>query len=215
MRLQDVIASFNEARDWDEYHDPKDLLLALQTELGELAEHYHWSDDEDIEKLHRDAHEEIREELADVFIYLFDFANKLDIDVPKAVRAKMEKNAKRYPVTEHGSPGPEKQLKFWEPLPSKILNGEKDTTWRVDDDRNLRAGDHLSLVTKAGDTFATAEIVWTKRTTFSELDAEDTDGHESFESDEDMYEQYNAYYPETNIGPDTPLKVVKFSLLDT
>ena len=77
----------------------KDILLALFTEMGELAECYHWLSDEEVSQVHLDLNKKknIEEEVADVFIYLLIFCHKTDIDLLKVFKEKMEKNKLKYP----------------------------------------------------------------------------------------------------------------------
>ncbi len=105
-----------------------------------------------------------------------------------------------------------KQLKFSEPLPKLILRKEKDTTWRINDSKNLTVSDKLSLCSVDGKEFAQAEILWVKETLFAHLTYEDIEGHESFTSDEEMFATYKGYY-KMEVTSQTPLKVVKFRLL--
>lgn len=104
-------------------------------------------------------------------------------------------------------------LKFYEPLPEQILAGEKRTTWRIGDEKGIERGDRLRLL-DADDgnaEFARADVVWVKHTTFGALTDEDRRGHESYASEAEMYETYGDYY-DIDVGPDTPLKVVRFAL---
>jgi hypothetical protein len=105
-----------------------------------------------------------------------------------------------------------KPLKFSEPLPEKVLEGEKDTTWRIGDEKEISVNDELSLRTVEGEEFARARVLWVKNTIFGRLTEEDREGHESFDSREEMYRTYSDYY-DTEVGPDTKVKVVKFRLL--
>ena len=97
--IQDKLAKFAEERDWDQFHSPKNLVMALTSEVGELNELFQWLTEEqssmkdDIGKV-----EEIRKEIADIFIYLLRLADKLDIDIEEAIREKIEINAKKYPI---------------------------------------------------------------------------------------------------------------------
>jgi len=102
-----------------------------------------------------------------------------------------------------------KELKFSEPLPNLVLDGSKDTTWRVGDQKNIIGGDLLSLRHSSGEEFAKAEVLEVRETTFGELTEQDKDGHESFSSDEEMYQTYSGYYG-TEVTPKTKLKVIKF-----
>ncbi|MBQ3439759.1 MAG: nucleotide pyrophosphohydrolase [Bacteroidales bacterium] len=90
--LMNDIDEFTRERDWDQFHDPKDLALALSIEASELLEAYLWktSKEASIDK--------VKEELADVFNYAFLIASKYGFDVEEIVRDKMAKNAEKYPI---------------------------------------------------------------------------------------------------------------------
>lgn len=105
-----------------------------------------------------------------------------------------------------------KQLKFAEPLPKLVLDGQKDTTWRINDDKEITAGDQLSLCYNDRREFTKAEVIWVKETTFENLTKEDKEGHEKFSSDEEMYKTYSGYY-KMKVEPKTRVKIVKFRLL--
>lgn len=105
-----------------------------------------------------------------------------------------------------------KRLKFSEPLPEMILSGEKDSTWRIDDDKDITIDDILSLCHNDGTEFAKAKVKWVKYTRFRYLTEEDKQGHESFSTDEEMYRTYSAYYG-MNVLPDTALKIIKYELI--
>lgn len=105
-----------------------------------------------------------------------------------------------------------KQLKFSEPLPQLILVGEKNTTYRINEEKGIIAGDELSLCYNDGEEFAKAKVLSTKETAFKDLTKEDKEGHERFSSDDEMYNTYSGYY-NIKITPKTRLKVIKFKLL--
>lgn len=86
------IRQFTEDRDWDQFHNGKDLALALSIEASELNEAFLWKDAKDVKI------EKVKEELADVFNYAFLMADKYGLDVREIVRAKLAKNAAKYPV---------------------------------------------------------------------------------------------------------------------
>lgn len=90
--LMNDIDSFTRERDWDQFHNPKDLAIALSIEASELLETFLWKESEgaNIDK--------VKEELADVFNYAFLMASKFGFDVDEIVREKMAKNAAKYPV---------------------------------------------------------------------------------------------------------------------
>lgn len=90
-----IINRFNEERDWDQYHNGKDLALSLVLEASELLEVYQWSRN-DLDCL--DKKEQIKEELADVLIYAVQIAEKYGLDLDEIVKAKIKANAEKYPV---------------------------------------------------------------------------------------------------------------------
>lgn len=90
--LMQEIDAFTQERDWDQFHNPKDLALALSIEAAELLEVYLWKQPEEAKK------EKVKEELADVFNYALLIASKYDFDVAEIVRAKLARNAEKYPV---------------------------------------------------------------------------------------------------------------------
>lgn len=97
-RLEAVLAEFARARDWDQYHTPRNLLLALTGEVGELAEIFQWQTDAQAEAIMSTGKaEHVRQEVADVFLYLMRLAMVLGIDLDAAVRDKIALNAQKYP----------------------------------------------------------------------------------------------------------------------
>ena len=90
--LTDQLTQFRDARDWEQFHNPKDLALALSIEASELLEAFLWKSPEeaDIEK--------VKEELADVFAYSLLLADKLKLDINQIVLDKIKKNEEKYPV---------------------------------------------------------------------------------------------------------------------
>lgn len=98
--LKSSVLAFVRARDWEQFHSPKNLSMALAAEAGELMEHFLWSTPDQAATLARDPakRERIAEELADVVIYALEFANMTGIDVSSAIEAKLASNARRYPV---------------------------------------------------------------------------------------------------------------------
>jgi len=109
-----------------------------------------------------------------------------------------------------------KTLKFFEPLPKLILEEKKNTTWRVNDEKNISVGNIISLIyindSRLGQEFARAKVINVKETTFGNLTDEDKQGHEKFSSDEDMYETYSRYY-HMKVTPKTKVKIIKFRLI--
>ena len=92
------VEAFVEARDWAQFHSPKNLSMALAGEVGELIEHFQWLTQDQSRTLPEATHEAVRQEIADVQIYLLLLARKLDIDLLEAASDKLEMNARKYPV---------------------------------------------------------------------------------------------------------------------
>lgn len=90
--LQSALLKFRNERDWEQFHNPKDLALALSIEAAELNEVFLWkkAEEANIEK--------VKEELADVFAYALLLADKYDLDVTEIVLSKIKKNGEKYPV---------------------------------------------------------------------------------------------------------------------
>ncbi len=106
-----------------------------------------------------------------------------------------------------------KSLKFAPNLVPLVLSGEKNSTWRLFDDKGLEKGDRIDLVNKStGESFAHAVIVSVREKKLGDLVEVDFDGHEKFESKEKMYEAYRKYYG-NSVSPDTEVKIVRFSLV--
>jgi dCTP diphosphatase len=92
------LARFAAARDWDQFHNPKNLAMALAGEAGEVLEHFQWLTPEEAAHLPPATRAEVALECADVLLFLLRLADKLDIDLAAAARKKMAINAKKYPV---------------------------------------------------------------------------------------------------------------------
>ncbi len=94
------VLAFARERDWEQFHAPKNLSMALAAEAGELMEHFLWASSESSRETMRDPAKraKIEEELADVVIYALEFANMGGIDVAAAIERKMAANAAKYPV---------------------------------------------------------------------------------------------------------------------
>ncbi len=89
-QLIEKIRRFNEERDWDQFHSPENLAKSVVIEAGELLECFQWNEEYDKQAL--------GEEMADVFTYLIDLADKTGIDLLDATDKKMDKNALKYPI---------------------------------------------------------------------------------------------------------------------
>jgi NTP pyrophosphatase (non-canonical NTP hydrolase) len=96
--LQQRLAEFAAERDWEKFHSPKNLAMALAGEAGELLELFQWLTQGESEEIDEDLRTAVSHELADVMIYLLRLADRLDVDLDQAVAAKMKINAKKYPV---------------------------------------------------------------------------------------------------------------------
>lgn len=96
--LQERLARFARERDWEQFHSPKNLSMALIAEAAELVEHFQWLSEE--QSLHLDPakHAEVRLELADILIYLIRIADQLDVELVGAANDKIQLNEARYPV---------------------------------------------------------------------------------------------------------------------
>lgn len=98
--LKTKVLAFARERDWEQFHAPKNLSMALAAEAGELMEHFLWGTPEASRTQLRDQklRGKVEEELADVVIYALEFANMTGIDLAAAIESKMAANAKKYPV---------------------------------------------------------------------------------------------------------------------
>jgi dCTP diphosphatase len=97
--LRDAIRVFIEERDWEQFHSPKNLAMALSVEVAEVVEHFQWLTDEQSRNLPPEKLAEVREEIGDVMIYLTELADKLGIDPVEAASAKVEINRRKYPAS--------------------------------------------------------------------------------------------------------------------
>lgn len=96
--IRDKARAFATARDWDQFHSPKNLSMALSGEVGELVELFQWLTEGQSRNLTPEQHEKVAHEIADVQIYLVRLADKLGVDIYKTVIEKMAINEERYPV---------------------------------------------------------------------------------------------------------------------
>ena len=98
--LKDAVREFCEKRDWDRYHNAKDLAIGIITEASELLEFFRFKDDAEIRVLMNDGEKlnEISHELADILYFILRFSQKYDIDITKAFEAKMKVNEIKYPI---------------------------------------------------------------------------------------------------------------------
>jgi dCTP diphosphatase len=96
--LRDALREFAAARDWQQYHTPKNLAMAMIVEAAELVEHFQWLTPEESRRLPPEKLVEVREEVADTLIYLVEIADTLGVDLIAAARDKIAKNAVKYPA---------------------------------------------------------------------------------------------------------------------
>ena len=96
--LRDRLARFAAARDWDQFHNPKNLAMALAGEAGEVLEHFQWLTFEQAANLPDGTRAEVALECADVLLFLLRLCDKLEIDLAAAAGKKLALNAKKYPV---------------------------------------------------------------------------------------------------------------------
>jgi len=96
--IRDKLRKFVDDRDWDKFHNPKNLAMALSVEASELLEIFQWQTESDSQHLSNKELKDVEIEIADILIYLIRIADKLDIDLMDAVTKKLEINEQRYPV---------------------------------------------------------------------------------------------------------------------
>ena len=96
--LRERLARFAHERDWDQFHSPKNLSMALIAEAAELVEHFQWLSEADSSQLPADKLEEVAMELADIQIFLIRIADKLGVDIAATAWKKIDINESRYPI---------------------------------------------------------------------------------------------------------------------
>jgi NTP pyrophosphatase (non-canonical NTP hydrolase) len=97
-KITEKIKKFRDERDWMQFHDPKNMAVSIILEASELLEHFQWKTSEEVERYARQNHAEIKDEIADIALYLFELADNLDISLINAMEDKLKKNEMRYPV---------------------------------------------------------------------------------------------------------------------
>jgi dCTP diphosphatase len=97
-QLRDALRDFAAERDWDKFHSPKNLAAALSVEAAELLERFQWLTEDESRALSPADLARVREEMADVLLYLVRLADKLDVNLLESARMKMKLNAQKYPV---------------------------------------------------------------------------------------------------------------------
>ncbi|MBA3696287.1 MAG: nucleotide pyrophosphohydrolase [Methylotenera sp.] len=96
--LKQKLQDFVDARDWAQFHSPKNLAMAMIVEAAELVEHFQWDTETESRSLSAEKREQVGHELADTFVYLLRISQVLDIDLIAAANDKITLNAKKYPV---------------------------------------------------------------------------------------------------------------------
>lgn len=105
--LIESLRTFAIERDWGKFHAPKNLACALSVEASELLEHFQWLTEEQSRTIGAEKKAEVAAEAADVFLYLLQFCDQLDIDLMAAARQKLQANAVKYPVPRFASNDPQ------------------------------------------------------------------------------------------------------------
>lgn len=96
--LKQRLREFARERDWEQFHSPKNLAMAMIVEAGELVEHFQWRTEQECEQLSPEKRREVEEELADVLLYLIRLADRLGVDLNDAAWRKIALNEKKYPA---------------------------------------------------------------------------------------------------------------------
>lgn len=96
--LKKQLRNFAEERDWQGFHAPKNLVMAMNVEVAELMEHFQWLTEEQSENLDEKVFDEVQYEVADVFIYLVRLSDRLGVDLDAVVSEKIKRNAEKYPI---------------------------------------------------------------------------------------------------------------------
>lgn len=97
--MRQIMREFSNSRDWDKFHSPKNLSMALSVEVSELIECFQWMTEEQSNSLSPEQLENISDEIADIQLYLVRLADKVGIDIGSAVDKKIEKNELKYPIS--------------------------------------------------------------------------------------------------------------------
>lgn len=92
------IVRFRDARDWKQFHNPKDLALSLVLESAEVLEHFQWKNEKEMSEHLKKEKKEVAKELADAFYWILLMAHDFDIDLEKSLKQKMVENKKKYPI---------------------------------------------------------------------------------------------------------------------
>ncbi|MCB0354544.1 MAG: nucleotide pyrophosphohydrolase [Bdellovibrionales bacterium] len=96
--LSQIVRGFRDERDWKQFHTPKDMVLSLLLEAGELAEHFQWKSDDQSWEYLQEKKEEVSDEIADIFYWVLLVSHDFGIDLEQALQSKMAKNREKYPI---------------------------------------------------------------------------------------------------------------------
>ena len=98
QQLKDKVRGFVDERDWNKYHHPKELAISISIEAAELLEIFQWDEKVDVQKIKGDEKtmSKLKEEIADVMMYILCLSNQLDIDLSEAVMVKLDRNRAKY-----------------------------------------------------------------------------------------------------------------------
>lgn len=96
--ITEKIKKFSGERDWMQFHDPKNMAVSITLEASELLEHFQWKTTEEVEKYAKQNCAEIKDEIADIALYLFELADNLGISLIDAMDQKLKKNEMKYPI---------------------------------------------------------------------------------------------------------------------
>jgi dCTP diphosphatase len=97
-KIAEALELFAKKRDWNQFHSPKNLSMALSVEVAELVEEFQWLSEEQSKQIASDKLAKVKDEIGDVFIYLIRLSSKLNIDLIAAANDKMSKNEQKYPI---------------------------------------------------------------------------------------------------------------------
>ena len=100
LETKEIVRKFCESRDWDQYHNAKDLAIGIITEASELLEHFRFKSEKEVEKMLLDSNkkDKISEEMADIFYFLLRLAQRYDVDLATVLEKKMKVNDEKYPI---------------------------------------------------------------------------------------------------------------------
>jgi len=97
-KIENIIKKFSSERDWDQFHNPKNIAMALSVETAELVEIFQWLDAKQALNLDESTQEHLKEEVADIAVYLLRICMSYDINLEEAIVSKMKKNEIKYPL---------------------------------------------------------------------------------------------------------------------